>query len=197
MRFDQDKERTIKKMLSNDKSNKGSVDKRIKKLLEKINRLDDFYTTSSCSGRIIIIGIPKSGRKKEAEFLYRTHDLMKYNSKLISVIKESLNYKESVWFRQEPVILHVAARTLEHASEFLRTARKIGFKRSGLFEVDKRFLMELVSTERIDTIIAKDGKLLVSNDYFKVLSKEANKRLENTWEKIKKLEENIDTISTV
>ena len=79
----------------------------------------------------------------------------------------------------------------------LRTARKIGLKRGGLFEVDKRFLMELVSTERIDAIIAKDQKLLVSDDYFKVLSKEANKRLENTWEKIKKLEENIETISTV
>ena len=47
--------------------------------------------------------------------------------------------------------------------------------------------MELISTEKIETIISKNGKLLIDENYFSVLVKEGNKKLENTWEKIKKL----------
>lgn len=194
MSFKTDKEKTLKRMFSNDKSNKGSVDKQIKPLIDKINFLDNYYTTSSCSGRIIIIRIPESGLKKEAEFLYRTHE--KGNSKeIISVVNNLLNTGDStIWFRQEPAILHVASETLKDASKFLRTARLIGFKRSGIFEVDKRFLMELVSTERIDAILVKDGKVMVSDDYIKLLVDEGNKRLERTWEKTKKLKQELDKL---
>lgn len=37
-----------------DKSRKGSVDDRIKDLVCLINSTDDFFTTSTCSGRIIL-----------------------------------------------------------------------------------------------------------------------------------------------
>jgi len=196
MSFEEDKKKTLKKMCFNDKSDKGSVDEPIKSLLDKINKLEGYYSTSSCSGRIILIKIPKSGSKKEAEFLYRTHDKAKA-SEVITVIKKLLNYKDkSVWLRQEPAILHVASRTLKDASKLLRVAGLIGFKRCGLFEVEKRFILELMSTEKIDTIIAKDGKVLVSDDYLKVLVDEANKKLARTWEKTQKLEEEINKFST-
>lgn len=191
MSFKIQKDKTLKRMLTNDKSNKGSVDKPIKSLIDKINSFNNYYTTSSCSGRIIIIKIPKNGRKQEAEFLYRTHD--KGDSKeVIAAVNDLKDIGDStVWFRQEPVILHVASETLKDASKFLRTARLIGFKRSGIFEVDKRFLMELVSTERIDAILVKDGNVLVSDDYLKLLVEEGNKKLEKTWEKISKLKKEI------
>ncbi|MBU0471692.1 MAG: hypothetical protein KKF89_02820 [Nanoarchaeota archaeon] len=192
MSFDTDKQKTLKKMLSNDKSNKGSVDKPIQNLLDKINTLDDYYTTSSCSGRIILIKIPESGSKKDTNFLLRTHELANADE-LITLIHK-LKELETVWLRQEPVILHVAARTLKDASKLLRLVRIIGFKRCGLFEVEKRFLMELVSTEKIDAIIAKDGEVLVSDKYIRVLVEEANKRLKRTWEKTKKLEKELSTI---
>ncbi|NQU98218.1 hypothetical protein HQ533_02020 [Candidatus Woesearchaeota archaeon] len=184
MSFEKDKERTLNKMTSNDKSNKGFVDKPVKKLIDKINKSKNYYSTSSCSGRIILIQIPESGSKKEAEFIYRTHD----KAKLKDVLAALKDVKGNIWLRQEPVILHVCAKTLEDASKLLRAARLIGYKRCGLFEIEKRFLMELMSTEKIDAIIAKEGKLLVSEDYLKVLIDAANKKLERTWGKIKKLE---------
>jgi|FLOH01.1.fsa_nt_gi tRNA wybutosine-synthesizing protein 3 len=188
--FDTSKERTIKKMNEDDRSNKGSVDKPIRKLVALINKTKNFYTTSSCSGRVIVIKIPASGRKIDAEFIYRTHDLADGN-KLNTVINELLNYTsgDSIWFRQEPAILHVSARTIDDASKLLRLVRPIGFKRSGIFEAEKRVILELVSTERIDAILARDGKILVNPDYINILVEEANKRLEQTWVKTKKFEE--------
>jgi tRNA(Phe) wybutosine-synthesizing methylase Tyw3 len=47
--------------------------------------------------------------------------------------------------------------------------------------------MELISTEKIETIVSKNGKLLVDEDYFKVLVKEGNEKLEKTWKKIDRL----------
>lgn len=41
---------------SDDSSRKGNIDVSIKDLLEYINDLDDYFTTSSCSGRIIVVG---------------------------------------------------------------------------------------------------------------------------------------------
>lgn len=188
MTFEQDKERTLKKMISNDQSNKGSIDKPIKSLLNVINRTKDFYTTSSCSGRVILIQIPKNGKKREAEFLYRTHSKAKVKEVMAALNKKTT---DSVWFRQEAAILHVAARTLENASKLLRIARLIGFKRSGIFEIKKRVIMELMATEKMEVIVAKDGGLLVDKDYVKILVEEGNKKMTETWDKLKQLETKI------
>lgn len=188
MSFDSQRDKALNTIKLHDRSDKGSVDERMKPLIDTINYTDDYYTTSSCSGRIIVISIPKNSAKKDAEFIYRTHDEARSNE-VNSVINKLLNhdFNGSVWYRQEPAIIHVAARTLELASEFLRIARIIGFKRCGLFEIKKRFVMELVSTERIDTILMKDGKKLVSDEYLDVLVDESNKHLKKTWAKTSKL----------
>ena len=55
--------------------------------------------------------------------------------------------------------------------------------------------MELISTEKIETIISKNGKLLIDEDYLKVLIKEGNEKLEKTWKKINKLHRALGTIS--
>ena len=38
-----------------------------------INKSDDYYTSSSCSGRIVLIELPEIGDKKEAKFLGKWH----------------------------------------------------------------------------------------------------------------------------
>ncbi len=190
MSFDEEKGKALKNMLFNDKSNKGSVDKPIRDLIDKINSLEDYYTTSSCSGRIIMLTIPPSGSKKDSEFLYRTHE-QAFEDDIIKVL-DSLDEKDPVWFRQEPVILHVAARSLEAASRLLRAARAVGLKRCGLFEVENRLMLELMSTEKMDSIVAKRGNILVSDDYVRILVSEANKKLKRTWEKSDSLLEELN-----
>ncbi|MBU1850271.1 MAG: hypothetical protein KKH40_06085 [Nanoarchaeota archaeon] len=172
-------------MQRKDKSNIGAVDKPIEQLIDIINSKENYYTTSSCSGRIILIQIPLSGSKREAQFIYRTHKKGDYKE-----LKDSLkkyDSTEKLWFRQEPAIIHICAKDLKSASKLLRIARRIGFKRGGLFEVEKHLMIELWSTEKIETIIAAEGKILISEDYLKILIFEANKRLERTWEKTNNL----------
>ncbi|XP_066994063.1 tRNA wybutosine-synthesizing protein 3 homolog isoform X2 [Anabrus simplex] len=59
-----------------DLSQKGSIDKPIEDLINLINSKDDFVTTSSCSGRVILYcESAVEGRKKGCKWLYTTHDL--------------------------------------------------------------------------------------------------------------------------
>jgi len=50
-----------------DKSSKGGFDEKIVKLCEKINRLDNYYTTSSCAGRVVIM-VDKEKKRRESFF---------------------------------------------------------------------------------------------------------------------------------
>lgn len=190
MSFDKEKKEFLSKK---DKSRKGSIDNKIKKLVNKINSLPDFYTTSSCSGRILLLAIPKSNKKNKIQYLFITHTKTKYNQIKKTIINNYNNENgkiagNDVWFKVDPVILHVACKNLNNAKKFLNTVRDTGFRRSGIISIGKsKIIMELISTEKIDAIVAKKGKLLIDEDYFKILVKEGNKKLEKTWEKIDKL----------
>ena len=180
MTFESDKKTILSKI---DKSKKGSIDKEILKLINKINKSPNYYTTSSCAGRILVIS-KKSVRKNQAEWLFLTHKTA--NLKQVKNALRKLPNSE-IWFKQEPPILHVVARTIEDAQDLVNIVRSIGFKRSGIQSTKKKITIEIGSTEVIATIIADKGRLLVNDDYLKVLIQKANKKLENSRKKIKNL----------
>tara|TARA_Y100000310_G_scaffold311740_1_gene358315 strand:+ start:418 stop:984 length:567 start_codon:yes stop_codon:yes gene_type:complete len=183
MNFNKEKKEFLEK---EDKSRKGFVDKKIKKLVDKINSLDDFFTTSSCSGRVLIATIPKPNKKNEVRYLFNLHDKVKNNE--IRKILETDWPKGDVWFRVDGTIIHIASKNIEKAKKLMNIARDIGFRRSGIISMGKnRITLELISTENIETIISKKGKLLVDESYLKILIKEANKKLERSWRKVDKL----------
>ena len=191
MNFEKEKKEFLGKK---DKSKKGSIDIKIKRLVDKINSLPDFYTTSSCSGRILLLTIPRSNKKNEVEYLFCSHKKIKYNE-IKKILKSKKELKNDVWFTVQPVIIHVACNDIKNTKKILNIARDIGFRRSGIISIGKnKVIMEIISTERIDAIVGKNRKLLIGEDYFKVLIKEGNKKLEKTWEKIDKLHNNLNKI---
>ena len=72
----------------------------------------------------------------------------------------------------------------------MQLARHKGWKKSGIISLGKN-IIELVSTEIIATPIMDKGKIIVSEDYLKILVSEANKKLKQTREKIKNLENSL------
>jgi len=173
-----------KQLAKSDKSHVGTWDKRIIPLCNKINKNKDYYTTSSCSGRIILI---KSSIKKQPNlFIFRMHDRITFKQ-LKHELKKAEKSKTAV-FKQEPAILHVACRNLESAQLLVDKAKFCGWKRSGIMATRKRIICELMSTEHIELPIVDKGKIVVSDNYLKILVREADKKLERTWVKISSLE---------
>jgi tRNA wybutosine-synthesizing protein 3 len=168
-----------------DKSSIGKFDKKIKNLCEKINSLENFYTLSSCSGRIVLI---KNLEKKQPEmFVFRSHEKISFEE-----LKKALsNYgsKENLIFKQESPIIHVACKTLEDAEKMLRKAQAAGMKHSGIISVaENRIVCEMIGSEQLALPVFSLGNILVDDNFLKILVRESNERLERGWTRIKKLE---------
>ena len=166
-----------------DFSRKGSIDRAVEKLVNKINRGNNYYTTSSCSGRIILLTEGDKKHDTKWQFVSHSRASLKEIGKSLKKLPE-----KPLWFRFEPMILHVACRTIEDANAIARKARASGFKHSGIMEAENRIIAEIRGTDFISAIISKNGKLIVNSSYLKILADEANKKLKRNLEKIKKFE---------
>ena len=184
MNFSEQKKQVLSR---EDRSRKGSIDKRIVKLCNIINSSNDYYTTSSCSGRIMLYA-RKSFKKNETEWIYVSHEAVKFSD-----VKKALNKagipKETMWLKAEPMIIHICAKTDGKAAEMLNIAKECGFKRAGIIAMGKRTIIEITSTEIIDALISGKGKMLVDDAYVKKLISEGNKKLKRNFERIKKFED--------
>jgi len=179
MDFIKNKELYLKNK-SDDRSKKGSLDRHISELVETINRSDDYYTTSSCSGRIMLF---KEGESKnDSEWTWVTHDIADPK-----ILFDNISIETDLTFRMEGAILHVCAKSLDHAQKLIDLAKESGFKRSGIIASKKRFMTELISTENINSPLIIDGKGHFNQEYVTALTKKANEKLKLTWKKIEKL----------
>ena len=178
------------KLDNQDKSKKGEVDKLVITLIEKINSFEDYFTTSSCSGRIMIIKPSKV--KKDVEWLFSSHNKVEPEL-LIKKIHDFVNKsKEPLWFKIEGFILHIACRDMESADKLLKLVKKIGLKRSGIVSTSHKIMVEIISSEILETPISKNNELMVEDNYLTFIIEEANAKLKRTHNRIKKLEEAIE-----
>lgn len=166
-----------------DKSSKGDWDEKILSLCESINKTPNMYTTSSCSGRVVIL--LDRDKKGPGVFYWVSHDKITFSGlkKKLNSIKDG----NPVKFKQEPCILHVACDDFNAAASLLRKAQTAGWKRSGIISHKKKFVCELLSTEKLEFPIIDKGKILVDDNFLKIVVKKSNSNLKKTWDKIEKL----------
>lgn len=186
--FNKDKTTYLNKLYKPDKSKKGTVDELMIPLIDEINKKENYFTTSSCSGRISLFTRNDSTKKYDADWIFVSHNKVSLNE-----IKASLlNLPSSiVFFKQESFILHVCCKTLQDANNLMKLVNESGIKDYGLISSNKRFIVKIVGTEKIDSPIANNKQLLVDENYLNFIISLANKKLETTHKKIKKLYENI------
>lgn len=178
--FQQRKKAVLSKL---DKSSAGEWDIQIKSLCDKINKSDDFYTTSSCSGRIIVM--IDQDKKGPGLFEFVSHNPVEFGNFLKCLPKEKAGL--DLKFKSEPPILHVACRNLDEAESILNKARKVGWKRSGIISMGKNIIVELISTEKLEFPLTKKGKMLVNDEFLKIVLEKSNDNLKKGWNKIKEL----------
>jgi len=173
-----------------DRSSIGDWDEKTRGLCKKINLIDDFYTTSSCSGRVVLIRA--SEKKQENLFLFVSHNLISFNQ--LKKELENIQEKGMIYFKQEPCLVVVACKNLEDAQDILDLAKNAGWKKCGIEASRKRFVVELMNSDKLEFPIMNKGKVLVDDDYLKLVVDESNLRLKRSWEKIEKFEEFISNL---
>jgi len=180
--FSENKITALKKL---DKArNEKLVDEKILPILDLINKSENFYTSSSCSGRIVLLEIPAIGDKKNAVFLGKWHR----NIKPDEIITSLKNAKTGqLWLLAQSPIIHVSTKTNMDAENILKTAISSGFKNSGIKSIGKKIVVEILSTERIDVPVGQNAKLFCDESYLKLLIKISNEIIDKSTLKIDKL----------
>ena len=164
----------------------GDLDMQMKPLLDSINSLKHFYTTSSCIGRIVLI--EDKGGKGNINTLGKWH----YKPAINEFFKVLKPNEGILWFKYESPIMHVVAKTIDSAKALMDVCRHSGFKRSGIQSVKtERILCEILSTEKIDVPLGENGEIHVSFDYLRFLLKQGGGKFDISQNKLKKLHEKI------
>ncbi|ORY97935.1 methyltransferase TYW3-domain-containing protein [Syncephalastrum racemosum] len=197
-----------------DKSPKGFIDAPILDLMHIINRHPEYYTTSSCSGRVAVYceGLENETEKstKGGEWLYVTHDpvpipekvddawvvgllfgnrpVQREHAPLLNVLNHRL-----IYFKFEPLILHVEAATAEACMRLNNLAYQAGYQNSGITP-SRRHMLAIRSTHKIDTPIAyldNDGSIrcLVDPTYLYTLVLMSNDKFTSNQNRMKAFEQ--------
>ncbi|XP_022317062.2 tRNA wybutosine-synthesizing protein 3 homolog [Crassostrea virginica] len=191
--FDREKERALTGV---DLSRKGSIDARIHLLVSLLNGSNDFFTTSSCSGRIIIFDDNSeegrtSVKKKGCQWLYTTHDEAHYDAAIASLRDLS---GDSV-FKFEPFVLHVQCKSLSNAQSLLSCAVASGFRNSGISIGNKgKIIVAVRSTHSLEVPLSQQGELLVTEKYIGKLVQIANQKMQENFLRIDRFFGNVETL---
>ena len=153
------------------------ADDEVMPVLKRLNALDDFFTTSSCAGRIVVIHLPEVGAKREAVFVGKWHRAVALEEVSAAIAAAPASTDGALWFIVQAPILHVACRTVEKAAALLQLALDAGFKYSGMKGLARtagRVVVEVMSTERMDVPLAAAGTTFYTERYLAFIVSTAN-----------------------
>ncbi|PIN88066.1 hypothetical protein COV12_00470 [Candidatus Woesearchaeota archaeon CG10_big_fil_rev_8_21_14_0_10_32_24] len=180
MTFQNEKHVALQKMIVHDKSKKGFIDQYAIPIIETINALENYYTTSSCSGRIYFW--QGDGKKCNTEWLRVSHELI--TSDFFNIQPQGI-----VWLKMEPFIIHIACQDLDSANELLQLAKSV-FKKSSILSINRKFIVELQGSDKVDMPFYEDGNLVYAGDQ-EWLQNLLNHKLQKTWEQMELLRQKL------
>jgi tRNA wybutosine-synthesizing protein 3 len=136
------------------------VDGDILPLLRLLNTHPDIYTTSSCSGRIMVAEAVRPSYSKGRGF----RPVAKWHHPVpAELVAEAVAEVDNAWLMVRGAILHLAAADAKTAYRLVEIGRETGHKHSGIIAMNRGgIIVEILGEERLD-IPLKRGGVLISN----------------------------------
>uniref|UniRef100_UPI00358F0C1D tRNA wybutosine-synthesizing protein 3 homolog isoform X2 n=1 Tax=Myxine glutinosa TaxID=7769 RepID=UPI00358F0C1D len=185
--FEEWKEQCLRKA---DLSRKGAVDVGLVSVLQELNGNSNFFCTSSCSGRILLIEAESAAgvQKQGCTWLFVSHSLV-----LAKDLEKALeSVSRDVTLKFEAFVLHVQCWRLDDARLLHTVAVQSGFRNSGIAMGKKgKVIVAIRSTHGLEVPLCRSGVLLVSNEYLEFLAHTANEKMKDNWSKIERFLRNV------
>ena len=170
------------------------VDIAVIPILSIINQLSNYYTTSSCAGRVTVISKATVRSKHSVIFLLKTHELP-----TLKEVRESLRQSldGQIWFNLEPPVFHIGTRTLLDAKNIHRLSLEAGMGLSMIKTIARSIIVETRGTGRIEMPIGFEGVVVINDHHLKkivslsrVILKEEQEKLEIFKNSLSDIEKN-------
>lgn len=170
----------------------GKMDLDFIPLCDFLVKTKNYFSASSCGGRITLVGLDQKESKKESAFHRKWHRKVKFNE-----VKDGIqSYDgEVLWFKQEPIIFHLGTNNLANAKIALAACEKAGVKRSGIkVAKEGKFIIEIVGTHQINTPVREEKDTKIDDSYLKYLVKKANQKFDKNKKSLKKMEKEMKKV---
>ncbi|XP_072176714.1 tRNA wybutosine-synthesizing protein 3 homolog [Diadema setosum] len=178
------------RLKSADLSRKGNIDEEIVGLVEFINQQEHYFTTSSCSGRTIVVCENSDAplKKKGCQWLFVTH-AWAHTDEVMSALKGT---DGSAVLKFEPFVLHVQCQSIDRARMMHQSAVASGFRNSGITIGNGGKVMTAIrSTHGLEVPLTVGGTLLVSEEYIKFVVDLANRKMKENFARIQRFFDNL------
>jgi len=161
----------------------GLVDEMLVLYLKRYNStLKDTYTTSSCAGRILVLGLDKEEQKKPNLFVGKWHRTVK-----LKEVIEKLDEKkyDELWLKQEPFIIHLVVKDLGGAERVLNAKKEAGIKRGGIINLKEgRIIIEILGSSYMAVPIKMKDNVLFNKKQLTILVKKANQKVKRNYKQM-------------
>ena len=155
-------------------------------LAKHIASSKNYFSTSSCSGRIILLQINDAEDKQPEGFFRKWHSQVKAEE-----VWEALQEKteKNIWFKQEPFVLVIGSQDFEHAKTIIEICKELGIKRCGIsFFEEGKVLLEVFGSQGMSFMVKKKNKLLILEEMMKEQVEIANQKWKKNDEKLKEFQ---------
>uniref|UniRef100_A0A4X1UFE6 tRNA wybutosine-synthesizing protein 3 homolog n=1 Tax=Sus scrofa TaxID=9823 RepID=A0A4X1UFE6_PIG len=145
-----------------DFSRKGCVDEDVVEIVQLLNGREQFFTTSSCAGRIILLEQGMDSlevQKQNCCWLLVSHKPCVKDDVIVALKKAN----GDAILKFEPLVLHVQCRQLQDAQ-----------------------ILAVRSTHGLEVPLSHKGKLMVTEEYIDFLLKIANHKMEENKKRIER-----------
>lgn len=179
----------------NDAIRKGDVDENIIPHLNLLNALPFCFTTSSCSGRVLLIDAPLVGPKRESKKVHSWHRLVSFEE--VKAVIEKYEPKNVLWLKFDSFIIAFSVASIEWAAFFLKLARQLNLKDSGIRSINPKagFVnMDLTSTEKMHLPVRTKSTILVDDLYLKRALMIANFLMRKNFLKLDMLKQTLEML---
>ena len=162
------------------------VDPLMRKFCAWIQRTENYFTTSSCSGRIVVLDLDAQEKKREGAFHAKWHRKVKLEEAWKALHEKSAH---NLWFKQEPFILHIGTHDLAHAERILQACKRAGAKRAGINSFKEgKYIIEIIGHQGMSFLAKEKGNVLVEKKFLEKQVQIANRKLELNFQHLKRLE---------
>lgn len=162
------------------------VDMQMIPLCKFISLTENFFTSSCCSGRIVLLNLDEKEEKREKAFHRKWHCTVKFQE-ILEGISESSG--ENLWLKQEPFIIHIGANSLKNANIALEAMHSSGIKRGGINVAKSgKFLLEFIGSNVLSVPVKVSGKKIVENMFLEKIVEISNKKLERNYKALERFE---------
>ncbi len=163
----------------------GKVDEQMQSLCSYIAGTGGFFTSSCCSGRIILL--EKRGERKSENHFHRKWHREIAEKEMLEGLAEPVHGE--LWFKLDPFILHIGCATLADANKVLAAMKRAGVKRGGILVAGEgKFLIELQGTENMGFLAGSGGKSAIGENYLRTILPRANLMLRKNYARLERLE---------